>query len=132
MAFFIRIEREIDLIWLQRILDNSVAKLKQGTSMLEAASENIVRVHESVMNAVPAGQAKVLGITEEFAEEDKKKKTTHVKERYKYNHCPAHPYSQIVKAPASDCDTCWAAYKKLHPEKYDNARRNFERKLRDA
>lgn len=132
MAFYVRIEREQDLRWLQGILDNSVAKLRQGSSMLEAASENIVRVHESVMNAVPIKDARVLGIIDESPEPTSKKQIKHVKERYKYNHCSEHPYSQIAKTPSSDCEGCWVAYKKLHPEKYDTARRNFERKLRDA
>ena len=127
MAYFIRIERKEDLEWLQSILDNSVAKLRQGSTLLEAASEHIARVHESVFAAVPAKEASVLGIDGEFEKEvppPKKEK----EERYKYNHCSDHPYAPIKQAPRTTCKGCWKAYKKLHPEKYDLARRNFLRK----
>lgn len=138
MAYFIRLENKEDLEWLQTILNNSVATLRKGSSSrLAAMSENIVRVHDAVINAVPKKEAEALGVShEEFPEDVKpkatkkstKKKAEPKEPDYVPNLCPTHPKKEILRAPRTDCDGCWDAYKRLHPMEYDNARRNFERK----
>lgn len=136
MAYFIRLERTEDLEWLQSILNNSIAKLREGSSMLMAASENIVRVHDAVINAVPAKEGSVLGITEEFPGDIKvpakkpAKKEKPQESEWMPNLCKTHPKNEIKRVPRTDCQGCWAAYKKLHPMKYDKAKRDFERRAK--
>lgn len=131
MAFFIRIERKQDLEWLQSVMQNSVSKLRQGSSQLEAASENIVRVHESVINAVEGKEATALGITDEFKDTEKvAAKPKPIKDDYIPNLCKDHPKSTMKRVPGTDCKGCWSAYKRLHPEKYDVALRTFKAKQR--
>lgn len=42
--------------------------------------------------------------------------------------CSDHPTYGAKRRPRTDCEPCWALYKKLNPMNYEQARRDFERK----
>jgi hypothetical protein len=46
---------------------------------------------------------------------------------YTPNLCPEHPTYGGERVPSIDCEGHWAAYKKMNPLKYDQARRKYER-----
>jgi len=129
-AYFIRLENKEDLEWLQTILGNSIQTLKgRGSERLASMAENIVRVHDAVINAVPAKEAEALGISaEEFPDDVKPKGRPASNDKYVPNLCPDHPKNEFKRAPRTDCEGCWAAYKRLHPMEYDINRAKFERR----
>lgn len=132
MAYFIRLEKKEDLEWLEKILANSVEKLRQRdvSYTLEAASEHIIRCYDAVLTAVPAKEKKALGVGDEFVETSQasSKKTQGSKDDYVPGLCATHPKNAIQRAPRTDCEGCWSAYKRLHPLEYEKSRRNFERR----
>jgi hypothetical protein len=44
--------------------------------------------------------------------------------------CNSHKTYQGMRTPRTDCDECWALYKKLHHNEYPAKRRAFEAKMR--
>lgn len=132
MAYFIRLERKEDVEWLASLLGNSVERLREGgLQSVSSAADKIYRIHDAIINAVPAKEAEALGITsEEYPEDVKPAKTTRIKPKDDYipNLCESHPRNEFKRSPRTDCEGCWAAYKRLHPMEYDNARRKFDRK----
>lgn len=46
--------------------------------------------------------------------------------------CSNHPNYGAKRAPRTDCDVCWKAYKKFNPLSYDGARKAFKRKVNTA
>jgi hypothetical protein len=44
--------------------------------------------------------------------------------------CNEHKSYQGMRTPRTDCDECWALYKKLHFNEYPSKRRAFEAKMR--
>jgi hypothetical protein len=42
--------------------------------------------------------------------------------------CEDHPTYKAARRPRTGCESCWQAFRSYHPERYEQARRDFERK----
>lgn len=136
MAYFIRIETEEDLDFLKTLTTNAVSRLKNAgsdpmeVSRLSDIAPVIYRLHDVVHSAVKEKNYQDLDVpVEEFPQVKKFKKVKKAKP-HKYNLCSEHNTYSGQRVTSRDCDGCWEGYKKMNPEKYDVARRDFERKLK--
>lgn len=140
MALYVRFESKEDLEWLQRLIDKAVVKLRTNPSEFTSDyTENILRIHDALHSAAPVQEAHLLGVDSEQLEADKaaeaaakaakkEEKNGNKPKGVKPKLCATHPTRTMQQAPRDDCETCWGAYKKLHPLEYDKKRRAFERK----
>lgn len=127
MAYKILIEDKVDFEWLKWLMGKSYAKIQNDPTALSEIASHVINITQALEKATvvkeddDSSKKKVVG---------KKTKKTTSKESatYKYNYCKAHPLYPAKRAPRKDCDGCWTAYKKLNPNNYPVARRNFERK----
>lgn len=120
-TYTITIDNEEDYRWLNNLLSNGREKVKRNPSkfMLEAA-QTIQRLANSIESA------DVIEIVEDVPEPPKKPRAAKG-DVFKPNLCKEHPTNTMQRAPRTDCDGCWKAYKKLNPTRYHLARSNFER-----
>lgn len=136
MPHFIRVEQQEDLDFLKQLTSDFVMKMKTATSSEDIAryvdmAPIVYRLHDAVASAVKGKDADRIELPKEaFPEDFKKKKDSAKDTAYNYNLCPEHPKYGAARVPGKDCDGCWAAYKRMHPEKYDTARRKFDIKQR--
>lgn len=66
----------------------------------------------------------------EEVKEPKAQRGTKKEEEYLPNLCSDHPSYNASKPPRIDCKGHWDAYRRMHPENYQKARRDFERRLK--
>src|SRR5688572_22602650 len=136
MAYFIRVETKEDLDYLGQLFTDFVMKMKTARDPEDVArfvdiAPTIYRLHDAVSGAVKGKEAEKLEVPkEEFPEDFKKRPPSAKNTNHKYDLCSEHPFYGATRVPGKDCDGCWAAYKRMHPEKYDTARRKFELKMK--
>ena len=139
MPKYVRFERDEDVEWLRGLMERAVQKLRDDTSKLTEENAIIVpRVLDALVSAADVEHAEAIGVPKKVVREDKKIVAAEEKEKkarrkkkpkpVKYDLCPKHPRNAMKKRPSTDCEGCWAAYKKMNPMNYEKARRDFERK----
>jgi hypothetical protein len=124
MAYYIRLERKEDIVWLQNILDRAVAKCKASPNNVPATIENVYRVADAVASFQETDDAAAMGVPKEVLDQDEKPKPK-PNDNYVPNLCPKHPKYGAKRVPGKECEGCWNAYKKFHPLEYEKALRNF-------
>ena len=150
MARYIKIENDEDYQWLLLILENQLHKFKDGNSKLPI--ETIVQVERiledlkievdlqsaSSSKLDSAAKAETIKSPAKSKTASEKpslnKRTRRSKEEMQMVRsqakCNTHVTYTASRAPRTDCDECWKAYKKFHPLEYNRAKERFQRNQR--
>lgn len=141
MAWQILIENKEDLDLLRSLFAGSVRKIKSGTTKFsDESAQQILTIYESIESARECETPEPTTSGDDSQERSPKttaknkgsgKENKRSREpKFKPNLCPQHPANAFVRPPRTSCDGCWKAYRKMNPDKYDVARRDFDRKER--
>ena len=118
-----RFEDDGDFVFLEDMLTRIKRKAASSDSMFFDSALTI----ERILLYMRDGEEVKAEQTE--TEAKKKRPAEHVSIQHG---CPKHPKYGAVRAPRTDCETCWKAYKAYHPTAYDQARRKFEYHRRET
>ena len=140
MAYYIKIDTKQQFEFIKRIVENSHVKMHSNVGAYVEYIDIVDALKEAFDNPVDfraVGQS-IQKEEEKILEAATKSKTVN-KTRKKLpavaklpSLCEDHPTFRAMRAPRTDCKTCWAAYKRLNPTKWANAHRKFLRTQRQA
>lgn len=109
------------LTWMQNAIGRILAKVQADPTLVSDDVKTLMDLDESL------DKAEVIKSSEESSEPKKKPSKTKAAS-VNYNYCPTCPKYGAKRAPRTDCEGCWKAYKELNPMQYEAARRAFEYK----
>ena len=142
MPKYVRFENDQDYQLVLGFFERSIIKMKADPAKYDLEQvESFYRVVEALKEAKTPQDAVKIGVPKETVKHDvekaaeakrTRKSQAKPKGRSKFNLCKTHPYNSLQRVPSTDCEGCWAAYKKLHPTEWQNKRREFDRKQRSA
>jgi hypothetical protein len=102
--------------WLIEQLDSFARMATKDVSRFGAFGAMILEIRQVIADAeledVDDGSAKKVSATSDFIPK----------------FCKTHEKYGAQRPPRTDCEGCWAAYKRFNPNKYDSMRKKFDRK----
>lgn len=130
----IRIESEEDYIWLRDVIERAHFKSWNNLEYTHETQWLIQRVSEQIKHAEFVVPEETIASVKspEKSPPPRRRKTRSPVNANALLYCATHPSYGAKRTPRTNCDDCWAAYKKLNPTKADAARRKFERTQRNA